>query len=79
MASQRGKDFGVGDMLKVVMVLADKLALKRGWDENACGKIGGLENRPLMEARESGSSSWRKSGVVCCACFHSSRVVGRLG
>ena len=55
MASQRGKDFGVGDMLKVVMVLSDKLALERGWDENARGKVGGLEDG---EAIDGGKGVW---------------------
>ena len=33
-------------------MLTDELALERGWDENACGKIGGLENREAVDGGE---------------------------
>ncbi len=52
MASQRGKDFGMGDMLKVVVVLSDELALERGWDDDARGDIGGLEDGEAIDGSE---------------------------
>ncbi len=33
-------------------MLTDELALERGWDENACGKIGGLENSETVDRGE---------------------------
>ena len=49
MAGQRGKDFGMGDVLKVVVVLSDELALERGWDNDARGEIGGFENGEAID------------------------------
>ena len=47
----------MGDVLKVVVVLSDELALERGWDENARGKVGGLEDG---EAIDGGKRVWVK-------------------
>ena len=52
MASQRGKDFGMGYVLKVVVVLSDELALERGWDKDARGEIGGFENGEAIYGSE---------------------------
>ena len=52
MASQGGKDFGMGYVLKVVVVLSVELALERGWDDDARGEIGGLEDGETVDVGE---------------------------
>ena len=49
MASQGGENFGMGYVLKVVVVLSDELALERGWDDDARGEVGGLENGEAID------------------------------
>ncbi len=52
MASQGGENFGMGYVLKIVVVLSDELALERGWDEDARGDIGGLEDGETVDGGE---------------------------
>ena len=42
----------MGDVLKVVVVLSDELALERGWDDDARGEIGGFENGEAIYGSE---------------------------
>ncbi len=44
MTRQRGKNFGVGDVLQVVVVLRDENVAERGRDENARREVGGFEH-----------------------------------
>ena len=52
MASQGGENFGMGYVLKIVVVLSDELALEREWDEDARGEIGGLEDGETVDGGE---------------------------
>ena len=54
MTRQRGKHFGVRDVLQIVVVACDESVVERGWDENAGRKIGGFENGETVASSEGG-------------------------
>ncbi len=49
MASQGDENFGMGYVLKVIVVLTDELALERGWDQDARGKVGCFKNDEAVD------------------------------
>jgi hypothetical protein len=67
MTCERGENFGVRDVLQVVMVLGDEDIAERWGNKNM---------RPLQSARELGSRRVRKLASRFWACRHSSSVVG---
>ncbi len=69
-ASQGGKDFGVGYVLEVGVVLTDELCLVRGWDQNARGEVGGFENGEAVDGRERvGVQGLKEIGCVLLCVF----------